>query len=67
MNDRRDPPPKAEYIIENTLEPYIDRKDLEKLLCRIFRIKITVYVGRYHNIPNRKYLVAYMIPSIASQ
>jgi hypothetical protein len=56
MDDRNDPPLEKEYIVENTLEPYIDRKDLENLLYRIFRKKITVYVSRYHNILNRKYL-----------
>lgn len=54
MDKGNAPPPEKEYIIESSLEPYIDRKDLEKLLLEKFKKKITVYVSRRHNFLDRR-------------
>jgi hypothetical protein len=39
-------PTEEEYVIEQTLAHYIDRKDLAKLLARKFGKEIAVYVSK---------------------
>ena len=53
MDEGKNPPTETEYMIEKGVEPYIDRKDLEKLLLKTFKKNITVYVSGCHNALDR--------------
>jgi hypothetical protein len=44
-------PAEQEYVIQQTLARYIDRKDLEKLLLKTFKKAITAYVSRFSHDP----------------
>ena len=66
MDDGSDPPQEKEYIIPSRQEPYIDRKDLEGLLLKVFKKNITVFVSSHHYF-NSKCFVAYSIPTQAPQ
>jgi hypothetical protein len=61
MSDGSNPQEK-EYIIGTKQEPYIDRKELEELLLKVFKKKITVYVSIPHLLwPQKLVLVAHLI------
>jgi hypothetical protein len=67
MSDGSNPQEK-EYIIGTKQEPYIDRKELEKLLLKVFKKNITVYVSIPHFLwPRKLVLVAHLIQIVAPQ